>query len=240
MESGTDKLLFSDELFGNLVLTTLFVGSGGRGNELLQLDVVEEDDEQAVAAGNLQEEWQLALQGDQPHEVSKEYQQGVLADVPADTHRESREVGLLEVGLLGVERFHEFVYMAGTAVGSHEGLQVIVEGDESGTVLLAHGDVAESQGGVDGIVEKGHALKGLLHDAALVDNAKHLLRPLVLIDVHHRTAETRGGPPVHGAVIVAAQVVANMFELGVMADAAYALDARLLQVLADGHQLVLV
>ena len=31
-----------------------------------------------------------------------------------------------------------------------------------------------------------------------------------------------------------------MFELGVMADAAYALDARLLQVLADGHQFVLV
>ena len=164
----------------------------------------------------------------------------MLADVAADTHRESREVGLLEVGLLGVERFHEFVYMAGTAVGSHEGFKVIVEGDESGTVLLAHGYIAECQGGVDGIVEEGHALKSLLHDTALVDNAKHLLRPLVLIDVHHRTAETRGGPPVDGAVVVTAQIVADMLELGIVAYAAYTLDAWLLQVLADGHQLILV
>lgn len=222
------------------MLTALFGGAGGRIDELLQLDIVEEDDEQAVTVGYLLQERQLALQGDESHEVRIEYQQRTLANVAPNSYGQSREVGLAEVRLLGVECFHQFVDMSWATVGGHEGVEVVGKGEQSGTVLLTHRHIAEGQRGIDGIVEERHSLKGLLHDAAFVDNGKNLLRTLILIHIHHRTAESGGSPPVDRAVVVASEVVADMFELRVMADAAYALDARLLQVLADGHQLVLV
>ena len=156
------------------------------------------------------------------------------------SHRECREVGLSKVCLFGIECLHELVDMSRSAVGCHEGVKTVGKGEQSGTVFLAHGNVAESQRGVDGVVEERHALESLLHDTALVDNGKHLLGAFVLIDVHHRAAEACGSPPVDGTVVVAAQVVADVLEVRVVTDTAYALDARLLQVLADGHQLILV
>ena len=55
-----------------------------------------------------------------------------------------------------------------------------------GLVLLPHGDAADDQCGVDGVVQQAEALEGHLHHTAAIDQGVHLLRAFVLVLVHHQ------------------------------------------------------
>ena len=157
----------------------------------------------------------------------------------AQSDEQGREVAFGKLRLLGVEGFLQAVYMARLVGGTDKGVEAVAEGDQSGFVFLADGDVGEYQGGIDGIVEQRHAREGLLHHAPLVDNAVDGLRAFLLILVHHELVPTGRGSPVNGAVVVAGDVVLDLLEVGVVAYAAYALQSHLVQVVAHGQQFVL-
>ena len=149
------------------------------------------------------------------------------------------EVGLAEGRLLAVECLHERLHVCGAAVGGHETVELLGEGDETGVVHLADGDERQGQGGVDAVVEQRHALESLLHDAAFVDDAIDALRAFVLVDVDHQVVSACGGFPVDGAEVGARRVFLDVLELRLVAHAAYALGTRLGEVVADGQQLIL-
>ena len=115
----------------------------------------------------------------------------------------------------------------------------MVEGDQPCLVLPADCHVGQHQGGIDGIVEEHHAAEGLLHHAPLVDEAVDLLRTFVAVDVHHELVAAGGGFPVDGAVVVAGDVLADVFELRLVPHAADTLLSLLDQAVVDGLQLIL-
>jgi hypothetical protein len=56
-EGGTDELLLGRKLLCYLVLADFFLSGGRSSHELQEFDILEKDDEQAVTAGYLLQEW---------------------------------------------------------------------------------------------------------------------------------------------------------------------------------------
>ena len=72
-KGGTDELLFASKLLGDFLLAALLCREGLFVDEIGNFCIFKEYDEQAVAAGYLLEEGQLATQGHQSHEVGEEH-----------------------------------------------------------------------------------------------------------------------------------------------------------------------
>ena len=130
--------------------------------------------------------------------------------------------------------------MPGLPRGGQEGLETVGESGQAGLVLAPHSHIGENEAGVDGVIEQRHAAEGRLHDAPLVDDAVNLLRALVLVGVDHDLVAAGTGFPIDGAIVVATDVLFDVLKLGVMAQAADALDSKLGEVVMGGEQLVLV
>ena len=240
LQGGEDELLLAGDFLGDDLLIILFAVEGLLLDELAELAVGEEDDEQPMALVELPQVGQLPLEATEPTEVGVKHEQAALADEPVDVDEQGGVVGLAEVGLLGIERLEDVLHLCGGLGGGKELVEVLVEGDEPSFVFLAHSDVAEHERRVDGIVEQGHAVEGLLHHPALVDEVEDLLRALVGVDVDHELVAPGAGLPVDGAVLVALHIVFDLLKLGVVAGTADALDAQLGEVVAHGEQFVAV
>ena len=246
LQGGNNEALLIFKFLGNGALIDVLGGVAGLGQgffpgmgEGAQVVVFKEHHEQAMALGELPQVGQLAAHGVERAETGEEHQQRPARDMAAHGGAKGREVGLGKVRLLGVEGLQELLHVVAAPVGGHHGVLLLGKGDEPGIVLLANGHEGEGQGGVDAVVEEGHAGKGLLHDAPLVDDAVHALRPLVLVDVDHELVAAGRGFPVDGAEVVAGDVFLNVLKLRLVANSPDALRAVLREVVADGQQLIL-
>ena len=213
---------------------------GARGHIFLLLGILEIDDQHAMASSQLDEIGQLATHGHDTAETGVDNHQAALGDMAVHSVEQGREIGLAERCLLSIEALEDVLHVARTALGGNERVELVAEGAKTRLVLLVHGDIREYERGIDGIVEEGHPMECMLHDTSFVDDVEHLLRPLVLIDIHHEMTAPRRSLPVDGAEVVACHIVLDLLELGVVADTTNAFDAQFCQSVADGQQLVFV
>ena len=229
-EFGGDEPFLIEILLGHHMLVILERGGRRRGGIVGQFGILEEDDEQAVPAVEFAQIGHLPLESIDAGEVGVEHDEAPTAEQLSHTVAHHRIVGLAEGGLLVVEAVHDGTHLHRLPGGRQEGVELFGEGDESHVVLLAYGHIGYHETGVDGVVEKGHAAEHLLHGAPLVDGAVHLLGAFLLVDVDHEMVAAGRRLPVDGAVVVALDIVLDVFKLGVVAHPAYALHAYLCEM----------
>ena len=193
-----------------------------------------------MPAGQEFERLELALHADNAVEVGIEDEQAALGDVLVEMDRERAIITLAEVGGLSVKAFEELLHLPGLLGGGQEGLEMVGKGGKADLILAAKGHVGEDEAGVDGVIEKRHAAEGRLHDATLVNDAVNLLGALVLVGVDHDLVAAGAGFPIDGAIVVAADVLFDVLELGVVPQATDTLNPELGEVMVGGEQLVLV
>ena len=127
-----------------------------------------------------------------------------------------------------------------TARWGNECVGMVGKAYKSCLVGLAHSHIRQHERGIYGIVEQSHALERLLHRPALVDDRHYLLRPLVLVDIHHKLMSASRCLPVERTVVVALHIFLYTLKLSVVASTAYALHAHLGKAVVHGKQLILM
>ena len=196
------------------------------GKIIFHLIILEEHHQKTVAAVELKKIRQLPLHADTIGKTRIEHQERTLADVQVYPIYQGRIVGFGKAGLLAIENLQDVLHVASVSGGWHEILETGAEGYDARLVFLAHRHIRKHQRGVDGIVKIGHPPESLLHHPTLVDDAEHLLRTLVLIDVHHQTGGAGGGLPVDEPEIITRHIIPDLFKLGMIAHTANLLDAE--------------
>ena len=108
---------------------------------------------------------------------------------------------------------------------------------EPGFVLLEQGYIKQSQAGINGMVEQGHALKRHFHAASFVYEAIDLLLPGIGKSVDHKAGATGSSLPVDSAHIIAQHIIFDLFEFKAVAQPAYFFYTTH-GITANSHQLV--
>src|SRR5262249_3185787 len=98
-------------------------------------------------------------------------------------------------------------------------------------VLFDKRHPGEDQCGIDGIIQKTHAVEGHFHHTSLVDDAIDLLAFLISIFVHHKLAAFAGRRlPVDIAYIIPCHIFLYLLELQALSQSAYPFITALRQV----------
>ena len=121
----------------------------------------------------------------------------------------------------------------------HKILKPIAKRHDARLVFLAHRNIRQHQGGIDGIIQISHAPEGLLHHSSFVDDIHDLLGTFILINIRHQSGGTGGGSPVDTTEIIAYHIILDLLKLRMIADAANALDAQVGEAVTDGKQLIM-
>nr|GFC77759.1 hypothetical protein [Tanacetum cinerariifolium] len=122
-------------------------------------------------------------------------------------------------GVVARKHLQNGTQVARPALGGHGDAGLVRERNQPRFIVLDERDIAHYQRGIDGVVEQAQAREGHPHHAAFVDEAIHLLGPLILKVIDYQRigwaagGATGAGLPVDVARVVAAGVGPGLLKL---------------------------
>ena len=153
-------------------------------------------------------------------------------------HTKCREVRFSKRRLLCIQAFKQGLHLPCLFGGRNKRIEMLIKSNQSGLVILAHGNIREHKRGIDSIVQQCHSLKGLLHNAFLINHIVYLLRTLILVYIHHQLMPPGTGFPVDSTVIVPFHILFYLLEFSLMSYSPDLLDTQFRKIIAHSKQFI--